>query len=156
MAMYTPKVAQDPGDFEQQISKIRHTKRQAARMREREIRATAKELVTANELLSARLKEESSRPTTTSTPLDQGRLDRLIDIARSMLCPALQSVSNDTFDLAKVIVPMLFTLKVTGKLPLDVDVRTVEVAGVTLVMSRAGVANFCADVPLKKERRRAG
>src|SRR5579864_9001253 len=58
------------------------------------------------------------------------------------LCPSLLSVSNDAFEVARVITPLLIGLKLTGKVAIDLDPWLF--AGIALVVERMGVAAFCA------------
>lgn len=66
-----------------------------------------------------------------------------LPLLRAYLCPALQSVSGDAFEVARVITPMLAALKLSGKVPIDLDPWLF--AGIALMVGRMGVAAFCAE-----------
>lgn len=66
-----------------------------------------------------------------------------LPLLRAYLCPALQSVSGDAFEVARVITPMLAALKLSGKVPLDLDPWLF--AGIALMVGRMGIAAFCAE-----------
>lgn len=67
----------------------------------------------------------------------------LLPLLRDYLCPSLQSASADAFEIARVITPLLVGLKVSGKVPIDLDPWLF--AGIALLVARTGVAGFCAD-----------
>jgi len=75
------------------------------------------------------------------------RLTKLLPAIRPYLCPALQSLSNDGFDIAKGITPVMLTLKLSGKLPVDLDPWLI--AATAFVVQRAGIASFCAGIDSK-------
>ena len=58
------------------------------------------------------------------------------------LCPSLLSISNDAFEVARVITPLLVGLKLSGKVDIDLDPWLF--AGIALMVERMGVAGFCA------------
>ena len=62
---------------------------------------------------------------------------------RQYLCPALDRVSSDAFEIARVITPLLAGLKAAGSVPIDLDPWLF--AGVSLLIARMGVAAFCAE-----------
>ncbi len=76
-------------------------------------------------------------------PTESVRCHRALHGLRHHLCPALQSVSGDAFEIARVVTPILAGLRVAGKL--DVDLDPWLFAGVSLLLGRMGVAAFCAD-----------
>lgn len=61
---------------------------------------------------------------------------------RRYLCPSLQSISHDAFEVARIITPLLVGLKLSGKLAIDLDPWIF--AGIALLVERMGVAAFCA------------
>lgn len=61
---------------------------------------------------------------------------------RRYLCPMLQSVSHDAFEVARIITPLLVGLKLSGKLAIELDPWIF--AGIALLVERMGVAAFCA------------
>jgi hypothetical protein len=88
---------------------------------------------------------------------------QLVSTLRSYLCPYLHSASSDAFEIARVITPVLAGLKLSGKVPIELDPWIF--AGIALMIARMGVAGFCTehaadDVPeeppaaLPKEARR--
>ncbi len=62
---------------------------------------------------------------------------------RRYLCPMLQGISSDAFEIARVITPLLVGLKLSGKLTIDLNPWIF--AGIALLIERMGVAAFCAD-----------
>ncbi len=75
------------------------------------------------------------------TPLRVARQHRAL--LRQYLCPALDRVSSDAFEIARVITPLLAGLKASGSVPIDLDPWLF--AGVALLIARMGVAAFCAE-----------
>jgi len=59
------------------------------------------------------------------------------------LCPALSSLSDDVFDIAKVTTPVLLTLAFTGVIA--IPIQPTLFAAVAIVISRMGIATLCAD-----------
>lgn len=72
------------------------------------------------------------------------RTHHAFHVLRHYLCPSLQSISSDAFEVARVITPLLVGLKLSGKIDIDLDPWLF--AGITLLIERMGVAAFCADV----------
>lgn len=66
---------------------------------------------------------------------------------KKYLCPALQSVSNDVYEIAKAITPILVTLSFAG--PIQVSLEPMLFAMIALIISRMGVAGLCVDYPKK-------
>lgn len=66
---------------------------------------------------------------------------------RDYLCPALQTVSNDAFDISKVITPILVGLVVAGTI--SIPLVPVLVASMAFVIARMGISTICKDY--KKE-----
>lgn len=62
---------------------------------------------------------------------------------RGYLCPALDRVSGDAFEIARVITPLLAGLKLAGTAPIDLDPWLF--AGMALLIARGGVAAFCGE-----------
>jgi hypothetical protein len=60
---------------------------------------------------------------------------------RKYLCPALKSVSNDAFEIAKVIIPILAPLSQSVKIPLD----PLLFATIAIVIAKVSIAGLCAD-----------
>lgn len=59
------------------------------------------------------------------------------------LCPALQTTSDDAFEIVKVITPILVGLVMAGTL--SVPLIPVLFASIGLVVARMGIASLCAD-----------
>lgn len=66
-----------------------------------------------------------------------------LPLLRAYLCPSLQSLSSDAFEIARVITPLLASLKLSGKIPIDLDPWLF--AGIAILIARTGIAAFCAD-----------
>src|SRR5207248_9880700 len=71
------------------------------------------------------------------------RRHRLLPLLREYLCPSLQGASSDAFEIARVVTTLLVGLKVSGKVPLDLNPWLF--AGVALLVERMGVTAFCAE-----------
>jgi hypothetical protein len=69
---------------------------------------------------------------------------------RQHLCPALQSVSNDAFDIAKVSTPVLASLSLAGVL--TIPLNPVLFAVIALLIARMGIASFCVDYKKDKAK----
>jgi hypothetical protein len=67
---------------------------------------------------------------------------------RSLVCPVLQSVTNDVFEYSKILTPILVgaVLAKTIIMPLD----TLLFAAISIVVSKSGVSAMCASYPGKK------
>ena len=62
---------------------------------------------------------------------------------RTRLCQALQSNSNDSFEIARIITPLLIELADAGTI--SIPIMPVQFASITLVIARMGIAELCAD-----------
>jgi len=62
---------------------------------------------------------------------------------RTRLCQALQAVPNDSFEIAKVITPLLIEFSKAGTI--SIPIIPVQFASITLAIARIGVAGLCAD-----------
>ncbi len=67
---------------------------------------------------------------------------RLRDSIRSILCPALKSLSGDAFEIAKVSTPILLSLSLAGTISLPA--QPLVFAMVAVIIARSGVAAVCA------------
>ena len=76
-------------------------------------------------------------------PEDIARHHPALPMLRAYLCPSLQSISSDAFEIARVITPLLAGLKLSGKVPIDLDPWLF--AGIAILIARTGIAGFCAD-----------
>ena len=65
---------------------------------------------------------------------------RRVDV-RKYLCPVLQSVSDDAFDLSKTVTPILVTLSFTGTI--SIPLEPTLFANIILIISRMGIAALC-------------
>lgn len=61
---------------------------------------------------------------------------------RQYLCPALQSVSNDANEVAKVIVPVLIPLILAGTIVISLN--PVLFGWLAIIIAKMGVSSFCA------------
>ncbi|MBI1879560.1 MAG: hypothetical protein HYR94_15295 [Chloroflexi bacterium] len=68
--------------------------------------------------------------------------------AQEKLCPPLKNLTNNMFEIVKVITPVLIGLAVTGVI--SVSVSGLFVAGAAVLVSEMTVAAFCDDVTVKK------
>ena len=62
---------------------------------------------------------------------------------KAYLCPALKTLSNDTFEIAKVTTPILLGL--VGGGILIIPLSPMLFAAIALIIARSGIASFCAD-----------
>lgn len=65
------------------------------------------------------------------------------------LCPALRSVSDDAFEIAKVITPILLSLAIVGTISLPL--APTLFASIAIFISKMGIAAFCVDYPSTKD-----
>lgn len=65
------------------------------------------------------------------------------------LCPALESASDDAFEIAKIITPVLVTLVLAGNL--SIPLEPVLFATISIVIARMGIASLCVDFEKEKE-----
>lgn len=68
---------------------------------------------------------------------------------RALLCPALQTVSDDTFEIAKIATPILVGLVIAGTL--TIPLIPTLFASIALTISRLGIASLCADLNKSKD-----
>lgn len=61
---------------------------------------------------------------------------------RTRLCPALRSVTNDAYDIGKVVTPLLFGAILGHQIFMPLD--DVLFAGISLVIARMGISSICA------------
>lgn len=71
---------------------------------------------------------------------------------RTILCAALQTTSNDAFEIAKITTPILLGLVFAGVLALPLYPTLFAV--VALIIARAGIASFCAGLEKKNSKRK--
>jgi hypothetical protein len=62
---------------------------------------------------------------------------------RRYLCPALQKISGDAYEIAKTIIPILIPLVITKTISIPID--TLLFAMIAILISRMGVAALCDD-----------
>ncbi len=60
---------------------------------------------------------------------------------RQYLCPALQTSSNDVFEMAKIAIPIMLSLALAGTILIPVN--TLIFASIILMIQRMGVATYC-------------
>ena len=63
---------------------------------------------------------------------------------RRYICPALETISDDAFEITKAITPILVTLNATGVISLQLN--AILVASIALVVARMGISSVCADL----------
>lgn len=68
---------------------------------------------------------------------------------RVRLCAGLKAATDDIFDIAKVIVPILLSLDIAGEITVPTD--PILHAVFVVVIARMGVASLCAETPTKKD-----
>ncbi len=66
------------------------------------------------------------------------------------ICPALQSISNASHDIAKIIVPILIPLVLAGTL--TIPLQPLIFSYIAILISRMGVASLCADYSKNKSK----
>ena len=71
---------------------------------------------------------------------------------RAYICPPLQSLSNDAYDIAKVITPILIPLVLAGTLA--IPLQPLIFSHISLILARMGVAALCEDYNKKKEKKK--
>jgi hypothetical protein len=71
---------------------------------------------------------------------------------RIYLCPALQTVSNDAFDIAKVCTPILVGLVIAGTI--SIPLLPMLFAAIAFTISRAGVSSLCVGYPKKDDNKK--
>jgi hypothetical protein len=67
---------------------------------------------------------------------------------RKRICAALGTVTQDMFDLSKILIPVLIPLSLAQKIPLSPN--PLVLGAVILLISKMGIAAFCADVQDQK------
>ena len=78
---------------------------------------------------------------------------------RKYLCPALKSVSNDAFEIAKIITPILLGLIIAGKIVIDIE--PLIFAAISIFIARGGIASMCEgygpkEIKVQKSRKTTG
>ncbi len=63
---------------------------------------------------------------------------------RASLCSALKTASNDTFEIAKIITPILIGLGAAGTI--SIPLLPVLFAALAFTIARLGISSVCADV----------
>lgn len=64
-------------------------------------------------------------------------------ILQKYICPALKRASNDSFDIAKALIPVLVALSLAGTIVISLN--PVFVALLSLMIARMGVSSICGD-----------
>jgi hypothetical protein len=70
------------------------------------------------------------------------------------LCPALQSLSNDAFQITMVMTPTLMTLRATGAI--NIPLSPLYFASIALVIARMGLNSLCGRKKNTRARRNTG
>ena len=68
----------------------------------------------------------------------------------TILCAALQTTSNDAFEIAKITTPILLGLVFAGALA--IPLYPTLFAAVALIIARAGIASFCAGLEKRNSK----
>jgi hypothetical protein len=68
---------------------------------------------------------------------------------RQHLCPALQTVADDAFDLAKVVTPILVPMVLAGTI--SIPPNPLFFAAIALAIAGMGVAALCAGYPQERQ-----
>jgi hypothetical protein len=71
---------------------------------------------------------------------------------RARLCPALTTASDDAFEIAKIITPILVPLGLAGTIALPLT--PLFIAAGALVIARIGISALCADYPKKDQEKK--
>jgi hypothetical protein len=58
------------------------------------------------------------------------------------ICPALQKITDDVFEITKVIVPILVPLSIAGTIAIPLN--PVFFASIAIVLCRCGIASYCS------------
>jgi hypothetical protein len=69
---------------------------------------------------------------------------------RKYICPALQTVTNDAHDIAKIITPILIPLILAKTI--SIPLEPIIFAQVALIIARMGVASLCEDLKDKDKK----
>lgn len=59
------------------------------------------------------------------------------------ICPALRSVSNDAFEIAKIITPVLAGLSLVGTVSFPLEPLFIGI--LSIIIARMGISSFCAN-----------
>lgn len=62
---------------------------------------------------------------------------------KKLLCPVLKSVTNDAFEISKVVTPVLTGAVIVGTI--SIPLNSVLFAAIGLVIARSGINSLCAD-----------
>jgi hypothetical protein len=69
---------------------------------------------------------------------------------KKYFCPFLKAISNDAFEIAKVITPILIALMAAGKIQINLD--PLIFAAISIFIARAGTASVCEDYVTKETK----
>lgn len=70
-------------------------------------------------------------------PLEKGKKSDL----RKYICPALESISNDAFEIAKILTPLLVSLHTTRIINIPLDAALI--GSLAVLIARMGIATLC-------------
>jgi len=71
---------------------------------------------------------------------------------KKYLCAALKSVSDDVFEISKVITPILLSLSIAGTI--SIPLSPLLYASMAILISKMGIAMLCAECDVKKSTRK--
>lgn len=91
------------------------------------------------------------------SPMETGEDKNIRDVIKKekllkYLCPALRSASDDAFEIAKVITPILLSLAIVGTIVLPLAPSIF--ASIAVFISKMGIAALCVDYPNIKEAKK--
>lgn len=110
------------------------------------------DLVEKTPLLALHLIEKPIVEISFSEELTIERAEKLVsrkDI-RKYLCPVLKSVSDDAFEIAKLITPILLSLSLAGTVAIPLS--PILFANLAIVISKTGIAALCVGYNDKKQK----
>lgn len=101
------------------------------------------------ELRLALLKDQEERSRDELIKTEATKLIIKKDI-RKYLCPALQTASNDAYDIAKIITPILIPLILAGTIA--IPLQPILFSHLAITIARMGIASLCDDFKDKDKK----
>ncbi|MEB3177634.1 MAG: hypothetical protein VKL59_01110 [Nostocaceae cyanobacterium] len=103
------------------------------------------QVLKAVELISFSESVDESQPKAFSSGFEESKKEAEEILARqdikAILCPALKNITNDAYDLANAITPLLFGAVIAGTIV--VPLNPVFFGWVAIVIAKAGAASLC-------------
>lgn len=93
-----------------------------------------------------RTRHEASVPPSEAVEKAEELLER--NDIRHYICPALQSISKDAYDIGKVLAAVLIPLALSNTISIPLD--PVVFGLMAIMISKMGIASLCADFPKEK------